>query len=183
MAFTRFFDDPCRIQKYLEESTSIGNYNMNVPGNGTSPTYFNDPYVKIQKWGGNLSSNKTDLESELFKLHRKLNRDSIKENNYVDYLNNNAIYNTNNTNNTNTNNSEITGQSRVSHPAWVYREINNFNKLSNNYYVPNNFKYLHLNPQTNVCIPFHNNISSRILQKDYYALSNNYDREKRITNE
>jgi hypothetical protein len=183
MSFTRFFDDPCRIQKYLEESTTIGNYNMNVPGNGASPTYFNDPYVKMQKWGGNLSSNKTDLESELFILHRKLNRDSIAENNYVDYLNHNNIYNTNNIYNINNNNGEITGQSRATHPAWIYREINNFNKQSNNYYVPNNFKYLHLNPQTNVCIPFHSNISSRMLQKDYYALNNNFDREKRITNE
>ena len=153
---------------------------MNVPGNGTSPLYFNDPYVKIQKWGGNLSSNKTDLESELFILHRKLNRDSIKENNYVDYLNNNSIYNKCSANNVN---NEVTGQSRVSHPAWVYREINNFNKRDSNYYVPNNFKYLHLNPQENICIPFHNNISSRMLQKDYYALNNNFDREKRITNE
>ena len=179
MAFTRFFDDPCRIQKYLEESTSVGNYNMNVPGNGTSPLYFNDPYVKIQKWGGNLSTNKTDLESELFILHRKLNRDTIKENNYVDYLNNNPIYNKCSANNVD---NEVTGQSRVSHPAWVYRETNNFNKRDSNYYVPNNFKYLHLNPQENICIPFQNNISSRMLQKDYYALNNNFDREKRITN-
>jgi len=186
MAFTRFYDDPCRIQKYLEESTSIGNYNMNVPGNGTNPTFFNDPYIKLQKWGGNLSSNKTDLESELFILHRKLNRDTIKENNYVDYLNNHAIYNQNSSK---ADNNEITGQSRVTHPAWVYREINNFNKQEqeqgqgSNYYVPNNFNYLHLNPQANICIPFHNNISSRMLQKDYYALNNNFDREKRITNE
>lgn len=180
MAFTRFYDDPCRIQKYLEETTSIGNYNMNVPGNGSSPIYFNDPYIKLQKWGGNLSSNKTDLESELFKLHRKLNRDTIKENNYVDYLNNHNVYTQNNSI---INNSEITGQSRVSHPAWVYREINNFNKQDNEHYVPNNFKYLHFNPQENICIPFHNNISSRMLQKDYYTINNNYDKEKRITNE
>ena len=180
MAFTRFYDDPCRIQKYLEESTSIGNYSINVPGNGTSPSYFNDPHVKMQKWGGNLSANKTDLESELFILHRKLNRDSIKENNYVDYLNNNNIYYQNNTN---TNSNEITGQSRATHPAWLYREINNFNKEKDEYYIPNNFKYLHLNPQENIVIPFHNNISSRMLQKDYYALNNNFDREKRITNE
>jgi hypothetical protein len=180
MAFTRFYDDPCRIQKYLEESTSIGNYNINVPGNGPDLSYFNDPYIKLQKWGGNLSTNKTDLESELFILHRKLNRDTIKENNYVDYLNNNNIYYQNNKN---TNTNEITGQTRSTHPAWVYREINNFNKQNNEHYVPNNFKYLHLNPQENICIPFHNNINSRILQKDYYALNNNFDKEKRITNE
>jgi hypothetical protein len=48
--------------------------------------------------------------------------------------------------------------------------------------VPNNFKYLHLNPQENICIPFHNNISSRIVQKDYYQQNNNYDYERNITN-
>jgi len=176
MAFTRFYDDPCRIQKYLEESTSIGNYNMNVPGNGTNPTFFNDPYIKLQKWGGNLSSNKTDLESELFILHRKLNRDTIKENNYVDYLNTNPLYSPNSYS---INNEEITAQSRATHPAWIYREINHFASEQS---IPNNFNYLHLDPQENICIPFHNNISSRIVQKDYYQLNNNFDIQRRITN-
>ena len=179
MAFTRFYDDPCRIQKYLEESTNIGNYNINVPGNGMDPSYFSDPYVKPQKWGANLSNNKTDLESDLFSLHRKLNRDTIKENNYADYLNSNNKYYKNNYS---TNESEITSQSRATHPSWVYREINNFNIKNDTLSVPNNFKYLHLNPQENICIPFHNNICSRIVQKDYFELNNNYDLERNITN-
>ena len=37
MAFTRFHDDPCRIQKYLEETTNVGNYEINVPGVGAKP--------------------------------------------------------------------------------------------------------------------------------------------------
>ena len=180
MAFTRFHDDPCRIQKYLEESTNIGNYNMNVPGNGLTPSFFNDPFVKIQKWGANLSQNKTDLESELFTLHRKLNRDTIKENNYVDYLNNNNVYQQNSYS---TNDNEITGQSRSTNPAWIHRETNNFNVENNSYNVPNNFNYLHMNPQENISIPFQNNISSRILQKDYFESNNNFDVERRITNE
>jgi hypothetical protein len=179
MAFTRFYDDPCRIQKYLEESTNIGNYNINVPGNGIAPSYFSDPHVKPQKWGANLSNNKTDLESDLFSLHRKLNRDTIKENNYADYLNaNNKYYKNNYPENEN----EITGQSRATHPAWIYREINNFNIKDDILCVPNNFKYLHLNPQENICIPFHNNISSRIVEKDYFQQKNNYDYERNITN-
>ena len=177
MAFTRFYDDPCRIQKYLEETTNIGNYSINVPGNGLRPTLLNDPHINMQKWGANLSQNKTDLESELHCLYRKLNKDTISENNYVDYLNNNSLYNQNSYS---VNSNEITGQSRATHPSWIYREINNFNNVPNN--VPNNFNYLHLNPQENICIPFHNNISSRILQKDYYQLNNNFDNERRITN-
>jgi len=181
MAFTRFYDDPCRIQKYLEESTSIGNYNINVPGNGIAPSYFSDPYVKPQKWAANLSNNKTDLESDLLSLHRKLNRDTINENNYANYLNNNNKYYKNNYPE---NENEITSQSRATHPSWVYREINNFNIKNDNLSVPNNFKYLHLNPQENICIPFHNNISSRIVEKDYFQQNknNNYDSERNITN-
>jgi hypothetical protein len=179
MAFTRFYDDPCRIQKYLEESTNIGNYGINVPGNGVRPSLLNDPHINMQKWGANLSQNKTDLESELHILHRKLNRDTIRENNYVDYLNANPIYNKKSYS---INNDEITAQSRATHPSWIYREINNFNGENNNTNVPNNFNYLHLNPQENICIPFHNNISSRIIQKDYYQLNNNFDIERRITN-
>ena len=178
MAFSRFYDDPCRIQKYLEESTNIGNYNINVPGNGIAPSYFSDPYVKPQKWGANLSNNKTDLESDLFSLHRKLNRDTISENNYADYLNNNNKYYKNIYPE---NENEITSQSRATHPSWVYREIHNFNIKNDRLNVPNNFNYLHLDPQENICIPFHNNISSRIVQKDYFQLNNNYEYERNIT--
>jgi len=45
MAFTRFYDDPCRIQKYLEETTNIGNYGISVPGNGLNLPFLNDPHV------------------------------------------------------------------------------------------------------------------------------------------
>lgn len=176
MAFTRFYDDPCRIQKYLEETTNIGNYSLNVPGNGPAPSLLNDPHINMQKWGANLSQNKTDLESELHLLHRKLNKDSISENNYVDYLNNHSLYSQNSYN---INSEEITAQSRATHPSWIYREINNF---ASEQTIPNNFNYLHLDPQENICIPFHNNISSRIVQKDYYQLSNNFDNQRRITN-
>ena len=37
----------------------------------------------------------------------------------------------------------------------------------------NNFDYLFLDPQANVCKHFHNNISSRIIEKDYYKYKNN----------
>ena len=33
----------------------------------------------------------------------------------------------------------------------------------------NNFDILPLNPQENVCYPFHNNVSTRILEKDNYV--------------
>ena len=87
MAFTRFHDDPCRVQKYLEESTNIGKYILNKPGNGDKPEFIDDPYIKIQNWGANLSNNQTLLESDLIGLTRKLNRDNLQENNYKQFIN------------------------------------------------------------------------------------------------
>jgi len=167
MAFTRFHDDPCRIQKYLDETTIIGNYEINVPGNGDKPLFINDPHLRMQKWGANLSVNKTELESDLMGITRKLNRDSIKQNNYLDHNYNNNLYNRNIYP---VHNDEITHQPRSTNPAWQVREIDSINTPD----VPNNFKYLLLDPQQHVCIPFHNNISSRIVEKDYYSINTNY---------
>jgi len=165
MALTRFFDDDCRIQKYLEESVNVGNYYINVPGNGPKPYFIDDPNLRMQKWGGNLSHNQLDLENDLRGQTRSLNKDNIYLNNYVNFLNNTNLF-------TKTDypiyDKEITGQSRVIYPAWTLRELNYLNTKN----VPNNFNYLHLNPQENICIPFHNNISTRIIEKDYFSLNN-----------
>tara|TARA_Y100000741_G_scaffold262425_1_gene203010 strand:+ start:2388 stop:2888 length:501 start_codon:yes stop_codon:yes gene_type:complete len=164
MAFTRFHDEPCRIQKYLDETTTIGNYELNVPGTGDRPMFINDPHLRMQKWGANLSQNKTELESDLIGITRKLNRDSIQENNYLDYNYNNNLYNRNIYPE---HKDEITHQPRATIPAWTVREIDSIN-------TPNNFKYLFMDPQEHVSMPFHNNISSRIVEKDYYSTNTNY---------
>jgi hypothetical protein len=77
MAFTRFHDDPCRIIKQVQESTDPGSYYLNVPGNGLKPHYLNNSFVRLEKWGGNLSDNPVALESDLRGLTRKLTRDHI----------------------------------------------------------------------------------------------------------
>ena len=61
MAFTRFHDDPDRIRKELQQSTDPGRWIMNVPGNGESPCFVDDPYIRIQKWGANLRTNTINL--------------------------------------------------------------------------------------------------------------------------
>jgi hypothetical protein len=48
-------------------------------------------------------------------------------------------------------------QPRATDPAWTARDLEQ-----------SHFSYLHLNPQENVCIPFQNNLSTRILEKDYW---------------
>jgi hypothetical protein len=150
MAFTRFRDDPYRIQKQLQESTDIGRYVINVPGNGDKPYYVNDPHLRMQKWGGNLMTNSINLESDLFGLTRNLNRDCNNINDYkINSVNSSQInYPTIKT---------VTDQSRSTHPAWLYKDLEQ-----------NNFKILHLNPQENVCIPFNYNLNSRIIEKDSY---------------
>ena len=66
------------------------------------------------------------------------------------------------------NKEEITAQPRATNPAWTLRELDSVNTPN----VPNNFNYLLMNPQENVCIPFHNNIASRMVEKDYYGMQN-----------
>lgn len=151
MAFTRFHDDPCRIIKQLQESTEQGSYYLNVPGNGTRPNYFNDTHIQLQKWGGNLSNNSVNLESDLRGLTRHLTRDNIRKNqhNMNEIKQDNVQYPVNNSQ---------TEQSRATHPAWMFRDKQQMRN-----------QILFLNPQENVCYPFENNLNTSLLEKDYFT--------------
>ena len=150
MSFTRFHDDPCRIEKQLQESTGLGKYMLNVPGNGSKPQYMEDPFIRMQKWGGNLQTNTINLESDLRGLTRKINRDDIKINSYTKHSvrSNKVSY---------PSQAPTTDQSRVTHPAWQFRDLEQVNWMT-----------LPLDPQENICIPFTNNLSTRILEKDNF---------------
>lgn len=163
MSNTRFFYDDCRTQKALDESIYTGNYFINTPGNaGTTPLLFNDPHIRQQHWGANLSQNKTELESDLRGITRKLNRDIPQQNNHLEYSKNNMLYNKQFYP---IYHEEVTGQSRATHPAWTYRETDSLRTV-------NNFDYLHLDPQLHTSIPFPNNVQSRIVEKDIYYQNN-----------
>jgi hypothetical protein len=150
MAFTRFHDDPCRIQKQIQESTEQGSYYLNVPGNGVKPHYSNNGFVRLQKWGGNLSQNSVSLESDLRGLTRKLTRDHID-------LNSHEVHKVNNKNVKYPNDKYHTDQSRTTHPAWTFRDNQQMR-----------YDILFLNPQENVCLPFENNLNTTLLEKDYF---------------
>jgi hypothetical protein len=151
MAFTRFHDDPYRINSQLKQSTGSGRYNINVPGNGDKPYYTEDPFIRMQKWGGNLMTNTINLESDLFGLTRKNNRDNTKTNDYMSQsvIANKVEYPTLN---------PTTDQSRTTHPAWRYKDLEQFR-----------LDYLPLDPQENVCMSFNNNISTRIVEKNNFV--------------
>lgn len=148
MAFTRFKDDSARVNKYLEETTSIGKYHLNTPGNGLDNPYIDDTHIILQKWGANLQSNSLLVENELRNLNRPLSRDS---NTYKRVDSQAYQYPVKNFN---------IDESRASLPAWTFRDKQGVR-----------FDYPLNETQNNksMTIPFQNNLQSRILEKDFYT--------------
>jgi hypothetical protein len=143
MAFTRLYDDSDNVMKRLQESTHQGLYYLNQPGNGERPPFINDPQIILQKWGANLHEDRIKVDSELKGLHYKLSRNpptyhlTTTPLSYPDY------------------NPEITSQPRSTHPVWNARDLPQFKPAT-----------LFFNPQENVELPFHANVSTRILEKN-----------------
>jgi hypothetical protein len=150
MSFTRFYDDPARIQKQLEQMTAIGKYQLNVPGNGSNMNYVEDPHIRLEKWGANLSNNSIDIENELRGQNKKLDRDITMHNN-IPYKN--RQYGTT---------KGSVNQSRATNPAWELRDKQQ-----------HRFNDLPFDPQAHVVLPFHSNLQTRMLEKDYYKNGNN----------
>jgi hypothetical protein len=124
-----------------------------VPGNGEKPCYIEDPQIIVQKWGANLRTNFIQLESELRGIDRPLTRDCVK-------------YKAHQTSNSETieypsSHTLCTEQSRATNPAWWYRDLEQ-----------TDWGYPPLNPQENTCLPFNNNLNTRILEKDYFVAKN-----------
>lgn len=152
MAETRFNSDACRISKKLQEMTDQGRYMMNMPGNGEKPCYVADPQIILQKWGANLRTNSVNLESELMGVNRHLSKDCLGKDNYKNHEFKSMLIHYPVCTNL------YTEQSRAIMPAWTARDLEQVDW----YYLP-------LNPQENTCLPFQNNLSTRILEKDYYV--------------
>jgi hypothetical protein len=151
MSFTRFHDDPCRIKKQMQESTGLGKYMLNVPGNGDKPCFMEGPFIRLQQWGANLRTNTINLESDLIGLTRSNTKDCIDKNQYNKHnvSSSSVSYPTC---------LPVTDQSRATHPAWTARDLEQVN-----WYI------LPLNPQENTCMPFHNNLSTRIIERDNFV--------------
>ena len=93
----------------------------------------------------------SNIDSDLIGITRPLSRDCIVK----EFPEKGVVKSTPNTYPTC---KSFTDQTRVTHPAWMYRD------LEQTRWYP-----LFLNPQENTCIPFHNNLNTRILEKDNYV--------------
>ncbi len=152
MSFTRFHDDPARIIKQNQQSTDPGRWVLDTPGNGINMPYMMDPQIIVQKWGANLWTDFTDINSNLKGMDRPLTRDCLGKNEFksprikgarpISYGTDSKL---------------TTDQSRVTHPAWTYRDLEQVDW----YLLP-------INPQENTFIPVDTNINTRVLEKDYF---------------
>ena len=156
MASTRIFDDRGRIEKRNAIDTFSGRHTLDVPGNGSNMPFNNDPHIRIQKWGANFCSNMMDINSDLRGMSRPLIRDHIQANDYKKHATvpmlNATIKETID---------YVTDESRATHPAWTYREVEN-----------NRWEPPMINPIDTTFLnkPFYENLNTRILEKDYFKV-------------
>ena len=156
MSFTRFNYDPCRTKKLLEESTGPGRYMLNKPGWGDKPCFFSDPQIRMQEWGTNLrrvpGGAPIDIDSDLLGITRPLSKDCTKK----EFPFAGVVFSMKKE--YPTCGQEITSQSRATHPAFLYRDLEQSNRYP-----------LFLNPQENVCMPFQNNLNTQLLERDSFT--------------
>uniref|UniRef100_A0A6C0I3B1 Uncharacterized protein n=1 Tax=viral metagenome TaxID=1070528 RepID=A0A6C0I3B1_9ZZZZ len=97
MAFTRFGDDPLRIQKKLEESMSIGHYHLDTPGPGVNIPYYENPQIRQHRWSQQTEGVSRD---NFFKIDMQQQNTQIK----------------------NSNAQPFAMDTRSSYPAWMYKD-------------------------------------------------------------
>ncbi len=143
MAFTRTNHDEARTLKRLQQSTDVGRWILNVPGNGIDIPFVEDPYIRIQKWGANLRTNAINLESNLQGRNAILGPDLIQPGVETSALQYPTCRNM------------TTDQSRATLPAFTFRES-----------TRNNPHFPMFNPQDHVYnkVP----VNTRILAKNDY---------------
>lgn len=149
MSFTRYHDDPARILKGVQQSTFACDYFINAPGPGQQMPYFEDSQIRLGKWGANMWSDSTNLESEFRGLGRPLNHDvkTYQESRLCagapkQYASSDVH----------------TEESRASHPAWIFRDLEHAR-----------WEAPIINPQAHVFKPFDEPIQSRIVAKDHFV--------------
>jgi len=143
MAFTRFHDDPDRIEKNLLERTYEGKYQLNTPGNGE--VYVDDLHIRLQGWGANLRSNPFEIN------------ESLRRNKTLVYYDQ-PFVNAKSESIPSKDKSFRVDETRASLPAWTFRDKSQLRT-----------DYLFRDPQSQVWLKFDNNCPTRMLEKDHYT--------------
>lgn len=104
MSFTRFHYDKCRAEKQQQEMTGPGIYRLRVPGHNETPYFINDPFIRMQKWGGNQIKNAVDLERKLVGGKVDTQREESVQEKYQDI-------------------EVFTEQTRSSNPPWNIKDL------------------------------------------------------------
>jgi len=160
MAFTRFHDDPARIVRQLQQQTDQGRWAIDVPGNGDKPCFALDPQIIPQKWGANLWTDCTDIQSRLLGLDKRLDRDNI-DTSCAKRKDVSSLQTGHPLSYPVCDSFLTTEQSRAIAPAWMARDL----PQDHRYILPDD----HLNPQRHTEIPFPAYASSRIQEKDGFS--------------
>jgi hypothetical protein len=144
MAFTRFHDDPARIEKALLEKTYAGIYHLNTPGNGPTQ-YIDDIHVRLQGGGSTLQTNPFEVNEALRRNKKLVRHDqpfTVPNSQKREYMSHGFGVD----------------ETRASCPAWTFRD-----KLQQKE------DYLFMDPQRNIWFKFDNNCPTRMLEKDHYT--------------
>lgn len=146
MAFTRFHDDPARIEKALLERTYTGRYQLNTPGNGNS-TYVDDIHIRLQGGGSNLRTQPFEVNESLRRNKKLVHYDQpyLKAESEMKQYPSLAFG---------------VDETRSSLPAWTFREKSHPRE-----------DLLLMDPQRNIWFKFDNNCPTRMLEKDHYTSS------------
>jgi len=152
MASTRFNDDILRLEKRNQESTDIGRWILNTPGNGVQPHYYEDPNIRLQKWGANLRDvHPMDVASDLDGRNRPASKYcSHKVYPYNSVGETHILYNYPTMN-------AYTQETRLTHPAWSYVDL-----------PQHRISHLHFNPQKYTELDFNARINTRNMARDNY---------------
>ena len=148
---TRYNSDPIRIQKRLDQSTYLGRYSLDTPGQGVYMPFIEDPRIRLQKYGANIATDRINLESDLYGITRLLNRDNVDSNNYKSNQLNSSVMQSYPTYD------KQIEETRSILPAWTFRDNEN-----------NRRDYPLRPPQQYLEIPFPQPLDTKQIERDNF---------------